>query len=329
MSQSKHLNSTVSCADIDILENTLRRTGDLLDILLLDRTTGRNIIWATDSYDKTKRKNDPFGMKKQIKPELVTDMYGKLIQPRAAKPLAEQRQRTKDKAEVFTPLRIVDDMNKSIDWAGKNFPAGDDTWQDYVRELRLEISCGEAPFIVSRYNPTAHTGKIIETKHRVGFLDRKLRVVSKHCHKPKDWLVWAKEAYKASYGYEWQGDNILIARENLLYTLIDFYKDKFGRRPPLAVQQEFAEIISWNIFQMDGLKYVVPMSCKHETHVIPGELTLFGETPDIVKKDECEGCRYNRPLKHNGRYAKVMDWEAGRQRRFIDLTNRQAELSLV
>lgn len=304
--------------DIDILENSLRQRGRLLDILLYDHTTKRNIIWATDSY--TRKYGKDFAPNKQIKPELVTGkIYGKLIQPRAAKSKEEQRYRTREKAEVFTPLHIIEQMNKSIDWASGNFPTSRDTWQSYVKELRLEISCGEGPFIVSRYNPTANTGKLIILSNRVGFLDRKLRVVSEYCDTPKEWLIWAKEAYKASYGYEWQGDNLLIARENLLYTLIDNYRAKFNRRPSIKIQEEFAEIICWNIFQMDGIKYVIPMSCRHETRVIPGELTLFGETPDIVESYECEGCKFNRPDKHNGKYVKVMDWEKNKIREFVEL----------
>lgn len=302
--------------DIDVLESTLRRKGALLDILLRDRTTGRNIIWATDSYVKYGKE---FAPKRQMNPQLVTGVYGKLIQPRAAKSLAEQRQRTKDKAEVFTPLDVVDQMNKSVDWAGDIRVPDATNWQDYVRELKLEITCGEAPFIVSRYNPTVHGAHIKDIKRRVGFLDRKLRVVGEFCKTKKDWLYWAKEAYKASYGYEWQGDNILIARENLLYTMIDYYKHQFktDRTPSLAIQQEFAEIISWNIFQMDGIKYVVPMSCKHEITTIPG-LPLFNE-PDTVEKNECEGCKFNRPAKHNGKYAKIMDWVKKEKVQFIDI----------
>lgn len=312
-------------ANIDVLENKLRRKGELLDILLLDRTTGKNIIWATDSYKKYGKE---FAPKARMKPELVTGVYGKLIQPRAAKSLLEQRQRTKDKAEVFTPLRIVKQMNQAADWAGEYKVRDASNWQQYVKQLKLEITCGEAPFIVSRYNPTAHTGKIIDIKNRVGFLDRKLRTVSEFCHTQKEWLYWAKEAYKASYGYEWQGDNLLIARENLLYTLVDYFKDKFGKAPALHAQEEFAEIISWNIWQMDGLKYTTPMSCKHETRIIPGELTLFGETPDLVEKDECEGCKLNRPTKHNGRYTLVMDWENGKKQKFSDLATSQISLNL-
>ncbi len=314
----------VAKPSIDIFENSLRSRGNLLDILLLDRTTKKNIIWATDSYNKA-QKNNSFSPRRQIKPELVTGkVYGQLIQPRAAKPLYEQRKRTKDKAEVFTPLRVVDQMNKHIDWSS-SYPPNKDNWQDYVKQLKLEITCGEAPFMVGRYNPDAHTGKLIQlyTKtgkpNRVGFLDRKLYIVSKYCNKHSQWVHWAKEAFKASYGYEWQGDNILIARENLLYTFIDFYVDKFKRRPSLKLQEEIAEIISWNIFQMDGLKYVVPMSCKHINRVIPGELTLFGETPDRVEKDECDGCKLQKPYKHNGKYVKIMDWEKNTTIKFVDL----------
>lgn len=306
----------VSTRNIDILENTLRRTGDLLDILLLDRTTKKNIIWETDSYEKSGK---DFVSNMRIKPELVTGKYGLLIQPRASKSLEEQKKRTKDKAEVFTPLNIVDQINKEVDEPGQNRILNKNNWQEYVRELKLEITCGEAPFIASRYNPTSHTRKLIKLESRVGFLDKKLKIVSKYCDKKKDWLFWAKEAFMASYGYEWQGDNVLLARENLLYTLIDYYKAKFNRVPTLGVQEEFAEIISWNIFQMDGLKYVVPMSCHHESKVVHGQSTLFGKIPDTFEKRGCEGCKYNRLNKHNGMYVKIMDWNKNKAVRFVDI----------
>lgn len=300
--------------DIDIKESTLRRQGGLLGILLADRTTKKNIIWATDSYEHLGKS---FASDKQIKPELVTGKYSLLIQPRAAKSLEEQRHRTKEKAEVFTPLKIVEQMNKSLEINQPN----KSNWQDYVRELRLEITCGEAPFIVTRYNPTAH-GALISIPGRVGFLDRKLKVLSRYCDDKKDWLHWARQAFMASYGYEWQGDNVLIARENLLYTLIDYYEAKFSQKPPLKVQEEFAEIISWNIFQMDGLRYVVPMTCFHESEAIPGQFRLFGEVTeelDKIEEYECKGCMYNNPHKHNGLYVKVMDWEKKKVVKFVDI----------
>lgn len=292
---------------IDIKENNLFRKGYLLEILLIDRTTKKNIIWATDSYEKLGKE---FLCDNHITPKLVTGKYNLLIQPRAAKSLEEQRHRTKDKAEVFTPLNVVGQINKSVDRIVKK-----NNWQEYVKELKLEITCGEAPFIVSRYNPMAHTGKLIKLENRVGFLDKKLKIVSNYCDNKKDWLFWVKEAYKASYGYEWQGDNVLLARENLLYTLIDYYKAKFKRLPTIKMQEEFAEIISWNIFQMDGLKYVVPMSCK------PGSVsqsTIFSNSA-VILEQECEGCRYDIQSKHNGKYVEIMDWENSKVVRFVDL----------
>lgn len=303
--------------DIDILENSLRRRGDILDTLLLDRTTGNNIIWATDSYDLNGK---GFAPKDRIKKDLVSGKYGTLIQPRAAKPLAEQKQRTRDKAEVFTPLRVVKKINKLVDWPKKRI--NESSWKEYVAEPKLEITCGEAPFIVSRYDPVARAN-LVPINKRVGFLDLKLRVVTEYCHNTRDWLKWARIAYKASYGYEWQGDNILIARENLLYTLIDYYKHKFNKEPSLPVLRSFAEIISWNIFQMDGLNYVIPMSCKHENRTIPGELTIFGETPDRAEAFQCEGCKFNLRTCHNGIYAKIMNWPENRVMQFIDIKQPQ------
>ncbi len=297
---------------IDIREDYLAEKDNLLELLLIDKTTSKNILWATDSYESKDKK---FSSHKQIKTELVTGIYGKVIQPRAVKSKEEQITRTRDKAEVFTPLSVVKQMNDACDTkrvTKKN-------WQEYVSLLKLEITCGEAPYIVSRYDPVSDKQALIPLSKRVGFLDRKLRIISRYCDIHKDWVHWVKIAFKSSYGYEWQGDNLLIARENLLYTFIDFYRDKFKRKPGLKLMKEIAEIIAWNVFQMDGLKYVVPMSCKHESKVVPGEWTLFEKRPDTVEEYECEGCKYNRPDKHNGKYVKVMDWEENKVVKFVHL----------
>lgn len=298
--------------NIDILESHLHKKGGLLDILLVDRTTNNNIIWATDDYASNGAELEA---QKQIKKELITGKFDKLIQPRAAKSKEGQDKRRKEKAEVFTPLYIVDKMNKSVD----DTALKKSDWQGYIRQDKLEITCGEAPFIVSRYNPVSNTGKVIKLDRRVGFLDRKLQVVSKHCDSEQKWVYWAKEAYKSSYGYDWQGDNVLIARENLLYTFIDCYYDKFGKTPSLKLQKSIAEIVSWNIFQMDGLKMVIPMSCHQEKVVKKGEKTLFNEVEDQICFVECEGCKINNNSKHNGEYVKIMDWKAGEVVKFVDL----------
>lgn len=318
-------------SQIDISENRLRSRGRVLDILLSVRNTKQNIIWATDSYAHLSKEYAP---KKQMKREQITGGNGKLIQPRAAKSREEQKARTKDKAEVFTPLKIVKEMNMAIDWASKNWPVSEDNWVNYISELRLEITCGEAPFVAGRYNPTANTGKIIETYNRVGFLDRKLQVVGEYTNSKKDWLSYTEIALKSSYGYEWQGDNLLIARENILLTLDDFYRDFCASKLKLKTKQSFtddqlehfAKIISWNFWQMDGLKYVVPMSCKQilqsPQEISKNQLTLLPlEKPKKIWV-ECEGCRTGDALKHTGKYAKIMDWQRAKQIKFVDLITK-------
>jgi len=148
-------------------------------------------------------------------------------------------------------------------------------------------------------------------------------VVSKYCDITEDWLKWAKIAFQSSYGYEWQGDSLLIARENLLYTFIDYYKDKLKKSPSLELQKEIAEIIVWNIFQMDGLKYVIPMSCKTEKVTIKGEVTLFEKKEDRIEEKPCEGCEKKTAKKHNGVYVKIMDWVKGKPIRFVDILSKK------
>ena len=43
-------------------------------------------------------------------------------------------------------------------------------WKSYVAEQRMEITCGEAPYLTSRYDTT--TGAYIELKNRIGLLDK-------------------------------------------------------------------------------------------------------------------------------------------------------------
>ena len=312
---------------VDILENTIRRHGDLLDVLLLDRTRttkrkSHNILWATDSYVG----HNP---KQEISILDITGTNTYLIQPRIAKSKEEQKSRTKDKAEVFTPKNIVSQMNRQVDWSSGNWPADESNWKDYVKELRLEITCGEAPFIVGRYN-AASGKKVLKLSDRVGFLDRKLQVVGSYCNDKKEWLEWAIVAFQCSYGYEWQGDNLLLARENLLYTFIDYWNDKFPNdkinldrkisKEKMEMLLRVAEIISWNIFQMDGIKNVIPMSCCHEVieKEIPPMIKLWGESPKIIK-NECAGCKNNDHFKHNGKYVFIMDWEKGKSVKFVNL----------
>ena len=272
-----------------------------------------------------------FDFSDEITIEKITGNYGEIIKPRSKKTNEEKNKRIKENAEVFTPSWVCNSQNNLVDdaWFGRKnvfnksdkdswetiedkitFPENK-SWQDYINSTRLEISCGEAPYLVSRYDSV--TGKTIKIKDRIGLLDRKLRIVSENIDDEFEWVEWSIKAMKSVYGYDWQGDNVLIARENLLYTFIDYYKDKFSKKPGLELVEKVAEIISWNIWQMDGLKFVIPNSCKNEKKV---ELTLFGEIEHI---EECLGCKKNKNKNHNGIYCKVMNWKTNRSIKFISL----------
>ena len=44
--------------------------------------------------------------------------------------------------------------------------------EKYIRRKVLEVTCGEAPYLVSRYDVS--TGKMIPLEERQGLLDRKM-----------------------------------------------------------------------------------------------------------------------------------------------------------
>ena len=330
---------------IDINENDiLQRSPELLAQLLRDHTTGHNIFWATHDYESL---GAGYGYHEEIKPELITGEHSQVIMPRVLKSRQQQLDRSKDMAEVFTPSWICNAQNNLVDeaWFGRKevfniavdadlksafresgisnplqqqlrwhtnpekieFPNGK-TWKDYVRLTRMEITCGEAPYLVSRYDTT--TGQPIPIQDRIGLLDRKLRVVSENTETTGEWIDWAQTAYQNIYGYEWQGDNLLLAREALLYTFIDYYVAKFGHEPLLKSINYIAYIISWNLWQMDGLKGVVPDSCD-EVYEPAG---LFDAEP---RKMECPACKSGALKGHIGQKCLIRDWRKPRDKQKI------------
>lgn len=309
-------------AHVDINENELLKIDrDLLEILLKDMTTGGNLLWATDNYAMF---GERYSAGSPITAELITGANEDIIKPRVKKSKDEQQRRVRQKAEVFTPVWICNQQNNIIDeaWFERAgvfeskekicFPAENGkSWRDYVLAKRLEISCGEAPYLVSRYD--AVTGDYIEVPDRIGLLDRKLRVTGENTATREEWLSWAYTAVQSIYGFDWQGDNVLLARENLLFTVAEHYEHAFGEPPAAQDFVRFAEVIAWNVWQMDGLKFVVPNSCHTETKT---EETLF-ETIAVSK--ECEGCKSGDIRKHNGTYCVIKDWETGENVRFVDM----------
>ena len=368
-------------SEVDVSENhILEYSPAVLHQLLIDHTMSAKaradandpsktvyIFWATHNYEAL---GSGYAYHDEIMPAAITGPErGRVIMPRVLKDRQTQLDRTKDKAEVFTPSWVCNAQNNLVDeaWFGRKdvfnheetaadgthtwtptegkiqFPADNKqkTWKKYVTDNRMEITCGEAPYLVSRYDTT--TGEPIPIAKRVGLLDRKLRVIGENVETEDEWYKMADKAFQHTYGYEWQGDNLLLAREALLYTYIEYFihrfneKDAQGRvipqvddegRPYIAhVPKEskvlnIARYISWNIWQMDGIKMVVPDSCHDVVHKSDNvQLSLFGdpaaEAASPATTTPCPGCASGSVHRHNGVYCLIRDWSMAKPKQWL------------
>ena len=285
---------------IDISEEKLAmESADLLKILLKDRTTKKSIVWATHSYELLGK---GFAPSDRITPSRVTGNYANLIQPRSEKSKYEQKDRTKIRAEVFTPNWLVAKQNGYVE-----SELGSLSLEEYVDLRWLEITCGEAPYMVTRYDTV--TGKEIPLSERVGFVDRKLQRISREVSDEAAFYELIKEAYRASYGYEYQGDSLLLARENLLATFEDYYLAKTGNKPTLEQKKEIATIISYNVFQMDGLKKISPYSA---TQKQSQQLSLFSDEMEVEQAEESK--------------TQIKDWKKNKMIGFERLSSEESEM---
>lgn len=257
-----------------------------LKTLLYDKSTKKNIIWATDPPEIA---GSQYTDRSHITIEQIKSAAD-VIQPRIRKIEQEQLERTKKKGEVFTPAWICNLMNNLCDeeWFGRKdvfnvqleaswktsigkieFPKKK-SWKQYVDSRRLEITCGEAPYLVSRYD--ASTGEFIFPSNRIGILDRKLRIVNENVNDKEEWLKWVLRSFQSVYGYEYQGDNLLLARVNLLMTFVEYYTERWNVQPEDKDILKIANVIAWNLWQMDGLKDTVPFGKPYEEF---RQMTLF------------------------------------------------------
>ena len=252
---------------------------NVLEKLLIDKTTGRRLKRGV--AQESVAEISPARLSRKPSPVL----------PRVEKSRETQGARTKKNAEVFTPSWLCARMNDFLD--GEILAAKDaknaKSWQRYVDVRILEITCGEAPFIVSRYD--AATGKLIPVKERIGLLDRKLRVVSENANDEKEWMKWAVRAYESVYGYDCQGDSLAIARANLLITFAENLEARWRRRATMHELTTIANRIVWNFWQMDGLGGKVSVWSTIEIQHLPGfdapkrpEQMEFFPEPVVVKK---------------------------------------------
>ena len=268
---------------VDISEEGIANdSGTLLTILLKDRTTNKNIVWASPSYEGMGK---PFCADQPIKKNLIIGPYDSIIQPRVEKNKRNQELRTRKRGEVFTPPWLVDKQVSIV-----MNEVRDNSFERFIALRWLELACGEGPYIVTRYDSI--TGDIIPVNKRVGFLDRKLQRIAEQSTTEKEFIKWSKIAYESSYGYELQGDSLLLARENLLLSFCEHYNHKFNKLPTMKVIKQIATIVSYNIFQMNGLTMQTPYSDKTKKSI---QLNLFDE----VNAHEIQG----------GIFTLIKDWE--------------------
>lgn len=297
-----------------------------LKLLLQDKTTRKNIIFATDAYESI-----GYSAKSEILPERIVNMD---LLPRVEKELIHQQARTRAMAEVFTPSWVCNKMNNHCDeeWFGRPnvfnkengeswitnlepVEFGEMSWREYIDSRRIEITCGEAPYLVSRYDTT--TGAVIPIKDRIGILDRKLRIVNENAADDKEWLKWAERAFQSVYGYEFQGDNLLIARINLLNTYNDYYKERIGVEPSDKEIRKIANIIAWNIWQMDGLTGTIPFSKAEDEYA---NLTIFDFGIEIPNENEANDMVEHEVHPENeAPVCRIFDWRSNESVKFTDL----------
>ena len=294
-------NEVNNIADIDLVSRLVRHYGTgTLETLLRDHSTDRNIIWAGSEYE---RLGDGYSPYDEITVDKIADRHYGTVEPRVAKNADKQAWRTRDKAEVFTPSWLCAKMVDGIDDAffgdePNAFSAGgqggltdermealaqDGLWKRYVDNRLLEITCGEAPFVCSPYD--ASTGNLLDVPERMGFLDRKLRVVSANTDGFDEWLKWAYRALEASYGYEFQGDNLVIARINVFNTFADHFESRWSRRPDEREAKHAANVVSWNFWQMDGLRGCAPSEWDVPEEE-PAQMSLFDMLDYTVNEPE-------------------------------------------
>ena len=289
----------------------------VLETLLKDRSTGKNIIWATDPPEELQTvMYEPVTDKSQITTQQLGLTHYEVVLPRMMKQTDTQQQRTRKKGEVFSPAWVCNKMNNALDadWfrglgaeqtTGQftmELPQGWQTvetpvqfpackgrtpaWVQYVQSRRLEVTCGEAPFLASRYD--AATGEMIPVARRIGILDRKLRVVSENVTTEDEWRKYATHAVQSTYGYEYQGDNLLLARVNLLLTYAEHLQARWQRKPTEEELQAIANIISWNLWQMDGLHLSVPGGKPQSEAEQLDLFSMFGTVEEQIPAVSCK-----------------------------------------
>lgn len=263
-------------------------TEELLDILLEDKTrlwhhkaqgnadistsvscppqAHTQIIWGCDSYAYL---GDAYAPDAPMHLAQLLHEGSPLVIPRAKKTREAQKERTRTKAEVFTPVLAIKTQNDALDPVDAKLEA-------YLAHRWLEITCGEAPYITTRYQ--MHTGDPLALSEREGVLDRKFGRLNAADIAPDAYCDLMQLALASVYGFEYSGDSLFLARVNVLLCCLEAHQARFGVYPDASFVRELAHIISYNFFQMDGCTLTVPFAQVQAPPV--GQVDLFD--PPVV-----------------------------------------------
>ena len=118
----------------------------LLEKVKKGREDDYHIIWATNDYSHL---GLGYSELDQITKEKVTGKNNSVIRPRAAKSREQQKFRTQNKAEVFSPAWVCNAQNNVIDdaWFGRsnvfNIEKEDNTWERTTEKINfLKVKLG-------------------------------------------------------------------------------------------------------------------------------------------------------------------------------------------
>jgi len=234
---------------------------------------GGNIRLCTCDYSEHQ-----FG--EEITPELASTFV-----PRWEKSKAAQRARTKSKAEVFTPTALIAHiLELTVRECGEDIYSPNRTF--------CEPCCGEGAFLLTRRDQD--TGAPIDVPNRVGVLDRKLLNID--TADEAAWKTIALKCLASVYGYEYQGDSLVLARVNTYLTMTEHaaYRGYTWSETELDI---IAETIARHIWQVDGTTNRPPWRTTDEdvwTVVWQGDKTVvYDPSPDVARatRDKLAGRR--------------------------------------
>lgn len=253
-------------------------TPDIIDILLKERSFKRNLNFVETIEE--------FSGDDEITCDIVLQ-DPPIILPQYMYAYDRKRNSAKKRGAVFTPqfaannmcevlcraiLNVPDEENicaqiypinetDTREWITDTLPPED--CLNLIYKTCLDSCCGEGIFLTQRYHQ--NSGKPIEIPFRKGLLDRKLHVIKRALEKEEDlhelrFFSLAKIAFKTTYGFDLLGKSVYLTRKNLLETFVDFYQWIFAKDPENAMVEDIATILSYNIFQMNGLSHKVPLT---------------------------------------------------------------------